>query len=81
MNRSGSRAGFILVLLSVEGSVVGVLVLGRWDHSDAGVEPVVVVPGDPGCGREFDVERRLVLTLAGPEDGRSDALGLVQADD
>ena len=57
---------------------MGLLVFHWWDHADAAVEPVVVVPVDPCGGGEFDVCEGLVGALV--EDRGADALGLVEPD-
>jgi len=43
------------LLLSVEGSVVVLLVFDWWDHAEAAVEPSVVVPVDPAGGGVLDI--------------------------
>ena len=56
---------------------MGLLVLGRREHSQRPVQAAVVVPVDPAGGGELDVGDGLVRP--GVEDGGADALGLVQA--
>ncbi len=56
---------------------MGVLVLGRRDHPNAGVEPWVVVSLDPAGSGVLDVGDGSVGPVV--EDGGADALGLVQA--
>jgi hypothetical protein len=60
--------------LSVEGSVVGLLVLDGWDVAQGRVEASVVVPVDPAGGGVLDVGDGLVGAVV--EDGGADALGL-----
>ena len=64
--------------LSVEGRVVGLLVLGGGEVAEATVQAPVVVPVDPAGGGVLDVADGPVG--AGVEDGGADALGLVQPD-
>ncbi len=63
----------------VEGSVVGLLVLDRGDHSDGAVQSGVFLPVDPGGGGVLDVGQGLVGAVV--EDRGADALGLVKAVD
>lgn len=48
------------LVLRVEGSVVEGSVVVGWNHCDAGMQPSVVVPVDPGRGGEPDVGDGLV---------------------
>src|SRR5919204_4733008 len=65
--------------LRLEGSIVGGLVLGWGAHAKGGVQPPVVVPVDPGHGRELHL--RQGLEGAGVERAGPHALGLVEPDD
>ena len=54
--------------------VMRLLVLGRWNVAEGGVQALLVVPVDPGQGGELEL-------VDGPERPvEADALGLVQAD-
>lgn len=64
------------VRFSVEGRVVVCLVFVGADHSETTLKTAVVVPVDPSGGRVLDVGDGLVG--AGVENGRADAVGLVE---
>lgn len=66
----------IRLRLSVEGRVVGLLVLQRGHHLKGGVQASVVVPVDPAGGGVLDLGDGPVGT--GVEDRGADALGTAE---
>jgi len=63
MKRPGSLPFLYGVRLSVESSVVGLLVLDRWDVCQGAVQTPGVVPIDPAGGGVLDVGDGLVGAL------------------
>ena len=65
VNRHGFAAALIRAAAPVEGSVVGVLVLGWGDHPEGGVQAPVVPPVDPAGGGVLDVGEGLAVGRCG----------------